>query len=101
MMATIDMRDPVALYSSNNNKMNRKIIFHAGPTNSGKTYHALNSLEKAQSGVYCGPLRLLAHEIYERFNNDGIPCNLVTGEDVRSDDAILKYAWYVLLLIFS
>jgi ATP-dependent RNA helicase SUPV3L1/SUV3 len=101
MMSTIDMRDPAALYSSTTNKMNRKIIFHAGyvcyslwysPTNSGKTYHALNSLEKAESGVYCGPLRLLAHEIYERFNKDGVPCNLITGEDVRSDDAVLKYS---------
>ena len=32
----------------------RKIIYHYGPTNSGKTYHALEALKKAKNGVYCG-----------------------------------------------
>ncbi|CAG8439767.1 12094_t:CDS:10 [Ambispora leptoticha] len=63
--------------------MQRKIIMHVGPTNSGKTYHALKRLEGASSGIYCGPLRLLAHEIYERMNQKGIPCNLITGEERR------------------
>ncbi len=56
---------------------------HVGPTNSGKTHNALQSLEKAKSGIYCGPLRLLAHEIFDRMNNKSIPCNLVTGEERR------------------
>lgn len=47
----------------------RKIIFHAGPTNSGKTYHAIQRYLAAKSGVYCGPLKLLAHEIYEKSND--------------------------------
>ena len=47
----------------------RKIIFHAGPTNSGKTYHAIQRYLAAKSGVYCGPLKLLAHEIFEKSNN--------------------------------
>ncbi|CAG8789322.1 9824_t:CDS:2, partial [Racocetra persica] len=51
----------------------RKIILHVGPTNSGKTYNALKCLENANSGVYCGPLRLLAHEVFDRFNNKGVP----------------------------
>ncbi|GBB92372.1 hypothetical protein RclHR1_00200005 [Rhizophagus clarus] len=63
--------------------MQRKIIMHVGPTNSGKTYNALQKLEKAESGIYCGPLRLLAHEIFDRMNNKSIPCNLVTGEERR------------------
>lgn len=46
----------------------RKIIMHVGPTNSGKTHHALRALAAAHSGVYAGPLRLLAHEIWERLN---------------------------------
>lgn len=46
----------------------RKIIFHAGPTNSGKTYHAIQRYMEAKSGVYCGPLKLLAHEIFEKSN---------------------------------
>ncbi|RXW19566.1 hypothetical protein EST38_g6294 [Candolleomyces aberdarensis] len=49
-------------------KMCRKVIMHVGPTNSGKTYHALRALAGAESGVYAGPLRLLAHEIWERLN---------------------------------
>ncbi|POG78025.1 P-loop containing nucleoside triphosphate hydrolase protein [Rhizophagus irregularis DAOM 181602=DAOM 197198] len=64
--------------------MQRKIILHVGPTNSGKTYNALQKLEKAESGIYCGPLRLLAHEIFDRMNNKSIPCNLVTGEERRT-----------------
>lgn len=47
----------------------RKIVFHAGPTNSGKTYHAIQRFLAAKSGVYCGPLKLLAHEIYEKSND--------------------------------
>lgn len=34
-----------------------------GPTNSGKTYQALQALAAAKRGVYCGPLRLLAMEV--------------------------------------
>lgn len=48
--------------------MNRKIIFHAGPTNSGKTYHALERFKAAKSGIYCGPLKLLAAEVYSKTN---------------------------------
>lgn len=48
--------------------MKRKIIFHAGPTNSGKTYHALERFMTAKSGVYCGPLKLLATEVYKKAN---------------------------------
>ncbi|KAF7721322.1 hypothetical protein EC973_004866 [Apophysomyces ossiformis] len=64
-------------------QMQRKIIMHVGPTNSGKTYQALQRLSEAQSGIYCGPLRLLAHEIYERMNAKGVGCNLLTGEEKR------------------
>jgi len=46
--------------------MQRKIIYHAGPTNSGKTYQALSAFLAAESGVYCGPLRLLAMEVYDK-----------------------------------
>ncbi|KAG0022051.1 RNA helicase [Entomortierella chlamydospora] len=63
--------------------MKRKIIMHVGPTNSGKTHNALMRLQSASSGVYLSPLRLLAHEIYERMNKAGTPCNLITGEEKR------------------
>ncbi|KAI9136804.1 P-loop containing nucleoside triphosphate hydrolase protein [Paraphysoderma sedebokerense] len=64
----------------------RKIIMHVGPTNSGKTYNALLRYQQAKSGVYCGPLRLLAHEIYEKMNATGVKCNLVTGEERKIVD---------------
>ncbi|KAM9273492.1 ATP-dependent RNA helicase SUPV3L1, mitochondrial isoform 3-T3 [Morus bassanus] len=59
----------------------RKIIFHAGPTNSGKTYHAIQRFLSAKSGIYCGPLKLLAHEIFQKSNDANVPCDLVTGEE--------------------
>jgi ATP-dependent RNA helicase SUPV3L1/SUV3 len=34
----------------------------------------------APSGIYCGPLRLLAHEIYEKLNTPDTPCSLITGQ---------------------
>ncbi|KAI8885700.1 hypothetical protein K501DRAFT_322263 [Backusella circina FSU 941] len=64
-------------------QMQRTVHLHVGPTNSGKTYRALKRLESAESGIYCGPLRLLAHEIYDKMNDNGIQCNLLTGEEKR------------------
>ena len=61
--------------------LNRKIHFHLGPTNSGKTHEALMQLQSANSGVYLAPLRLLAMEIRDRLMEAGVPCNLVTGEE--------------------
>ena len=59
----------------------RTIHLHVGPTNSGKTYHALKRLEQAETGIYAGPLRLLAHEVYSRLNAKGKPCSLITGDE--------------------
>lgn len=75
-----DLRVPVNWYPEAR-AIQRKVIFHAGPTNSGKTYHAIQRYLSAKSGVYCGPLKLLAHEIFEKSNNAGVPCDLVTGEE--------------------
>lgn len=61
----------------------RKVIYHAGPTNSGKTYNALLAMKHASSGVYCGPLRLLAMEVYESCNREGTYCSLITGQERR------------------
>lgn len=59
----------------------RKVIFHSGPTNSGKTYHAMKRFLGSKSGVYCGPLKLLAVEIFNKANENNTPCDLVTGEE--------------------
>jgi len=62
--------------------MNRKFILHIGPTNSGKTYHAIEALKNRNiTGAYFGPLRLLALEIFDTLNEEGFPCNLLTGEE--------------------
>ncbi|KAI0373141.1 P-loop containing nucleoside triphosphate hydrolase protein [Pilatotrama ljubarskyi] len=50
----------------------RKFIMHVGPTNSGKTHNALRALAAAKRGIYAGPLRLLAYEIYDRLNKGQI-----------------------------
>ena len=62
-------------------EMQRHFVIHYGPTNSGKTYQAIEELKKAKSGVYLGPLRLLALEIQDRLNESGVPCSLLTGEE--------------------
>jgi ATP-dependent RNA helicase SUPV3L1/SUV3 len=71
----------------------RTVHLHVGPTNSGKTYHALRRLEEAESGIYLGPLRLLAHEVYTRLNAKGKPCALVTGEEQRLPDVDVFNMW--------
>lgn len=60
----------------------RKIVYHMGPTNSGKTYHAIQELCEAKSGCYLAPLRLLAGELYDTMNSKGVPTTLLTGEEV-------------------
>uniref|UniRef100_A0A7N6FDJ2 ATP-dependent RNA helicase SUPV3L1, mitochondrial n=1 Tax=Anabas testudineus TaxID=64144 RepID=A0A7N6FDJ2_ANATE len=75
-----DLRLPANWYPEAR-AIQRKVIFHAGPTNSGKTYQAIQRYLAAKSGVYCGPLKLLAHEIFEKSNDAGVPCDLVTGEE--------------------
>ncbi len=61
--------------------MKRRFILHIGPTNSGKTYQALQRLRQAYKGIYLGPLRLLALEVYDRMMTSGIPCSMITGEE--------------------
>lgn len=63
MFTTLDDRDR---YEEARSIAPRKIVYHAGPTNSGKTYHALHKFFKAEKAIYCCPLRLLAHEIYRK-----------------------------------
>ncbi|KAJ3337864.1 hypothetical protein HDU83_008488, partial [Entophlyctis luteolus] len=91
MMKFSDLRTPSDWYPEAR-AMKRKVIMHVGPTNSGKTYSALKRLEDAKTGVYAGPLRLLAHEVYERLNNSGKACNLLTGEEQRVSDNVDKWA---------
>ncbi|CAF3563328.1 unnamed protein product [Rotaria socialis] len=75
--------------------LRRKIIFHAGPTNSGKTYHALQRFMNSESGIYCGPLKLLASEVFHKTNAAGTKCDLVTGEERRFGDSDGKAASHI------
>ncbi|WP_225234115.1 helicase-related protein [Klenkia terrae] len=59
------------------------VVFHLGPTNSGKTYESLQALAAAGSGVYAAPLRQLAHEAYAKLSAQLPPgtVGLSTGEE--------------------
>lgn len=72
--------NPIDLYPRAR-RMHRHFILHAGPTNSGKTYEALEEFKKAENAIYLAPLRLLAFEVFEKSNQAGVPCNMVTGEE--------------------
>jgi len=61
--------------------LNRKLEFYVGPTNSGKTYNAMQKLKESNSGLYLAPLRLLALEGYEDLKASKIDASLVTGEE--------------------
>lgn len=64
--------------------MKRKIIYHCGPTNSGKTYNALQRFMEAEKGIYCSPLRLLAMEVFDKVNAQGVYCSLLTGQEQKT-----------------
>ena len=66
--------------------LKREIFFHVGPTNSGKTYEALKSLESADTGYYLAPLRLLALEGYENLKSKDVAVSLITGEEEIIDE---------------
>lgn len=55
-----------------------------GPTNSGKTWRALQALKACTphySGVYLAPLRLLAVEVCDELRAAGVRVSLLTGEE--------------------
>lgn len=72
--------------------LKRKIIYHAGPTNSGKTYFAVKTLMKAKKGCYLAPLRLLAGELYDTMNTGGVKTTLLTGEEVIETEGATHYS---------
>lgn len=70
----------------------RKIVYHMGPTNSGKTYNAILALAESKHGCYLAPLRLLASELYDTLNDKGVKTNLLTGEEVIEVDGATHYS---------
>jgi hypothetical protein len=51
--------------------LGRELVMYAGPTNSGKTWRALNDLVAGESGAYLAPLRLLALEGQDEIEKRG------------------------------
>ena len=43
----------------------KKIVALLGPTNTGKTYIAIEKMLQFNSGIFGLPLRLLAREVYD------------------------------------
>ncbi|XP_073062605.1 DExH-box ATP-dependent RNA helicase DExH18, mitochondrial isoform X2 [Primulina eburnea] len=82
MVESADMTKPESWFPFAR-AMKRKIIYHCGPTNSGKTYNALQRFMEAKKGVYCSPLRLLAMEVFDKVNALGVYCSLITGQEKK------------------
>jgi ATP-dependent RNA helicase SUPV3L1/SUV3 len=64
----------------------QNVVLHVGPTNSGKTYMALQALNDLPTGTknyYLAPLRLLAWEIADTLNARGVITSLVTGQEKK------------------
>ena len=76
----------------------REAIAYVGPTNSGKSYQAIEALcedfEDDPDGlyVYAGPLRMLAYEVYlklaKRYGEDMV--GFVTGEEQINEEARIR-----------
>ncbi|ADU30302.1 DEAD/DEAH box helicase [Evansella cellulosilytica] len=71
---------------------NIRYVLHIGETNTGKTFQALKSMSEAKSGLYLAPLRLLALEVYDKLNGEGVPCSLKTGEEEKEVDNANHYS---------
>ena len=61
----------------------KKITAVLGPTNTGKTHLAIETMLSFQSGMIGFPLRLLAREVYDKIINKVDPSKvaLITGEE--------------------
>lgn len=81
--------------------MQRKLTLHIGPTNSGKTYTAMQKLKDADTGYYLAPLRLLALEGYENLNSMGVDCSLITGEEQLINDEATHISSTIEMLNFD
>jgi ATP-dependent RNA helicase SUPV3L1/SUV3 len=81
--------------------LRRRLIFHTGPTNSGKTYTAFQHLKRAGTGYYLAPLRLLALEGYETLRDDGINASLITGEEQLLDEDATHISSTIEMLSFE
>ncbi len=84
MMGMVPVRPEMEFPEALN--MRRRFILHIGPTNSGKTFQALERLKDAKRGIYLGPLRLLALEVYEKMRDYKVPATMLTGQEFIEDE---------------
>ncbi|SFV75878.1 Helicase-like [hydrothermal vent metagenome] len=82
-------------------QLRRKLILHIGPTNSGKTYQAMQQLKQSDTGYYLAPLRLLALEGYEDLQQSHINASLITGEEQIIDDEATHISSTIEMLNFD
>lgn len=80
-IARVAALDRFAAHFRTARALKRRITLVTGPTNSGKSHTALETLAGAESGLALAPLRLLAHEFRESLVNQGVPTSLTTGEE--------------------
>ena len=65
------------------NTSQNKIIAVLGPTNTGKTFTAIEKMMEFNSGIFGFPLRLLAREVYDKCVSKvgAEKVALITGEE--------------------
>jgi ATP-dependent RNA helicase SUPV3L1/SUV3 len=80
---TAAVADGVRVWVRDRKDNRMQVTIHLGPTNSGKTYSALQRLAESGSGVYAAPLRMLAREAYQKMCDQiGVEnVGLITGEE--------------------
>ena len=81
--------------------LRRKLVLHIGPTNSGKTYTAMEQLRRGGTGYYLAPLRLLALEGYEDLRDHGVTASLITGEEQIVDEDATHISSTIEMLSFE
>ena len=76
-----------------------KIVAVLGPTNTGKTFLAIETMLSFDSGMMGFPLRLLAREVYDKVIKkiDPNKVALITGEEkiIPFDEANTDYQEYL------
>ena len=75
--------DSKSRYLHLNSEKDSNVTAVLGPTNTGKTYYAIERMLSYNSGVIGCPLRLLAREIYEKLIKikGYTKVALITGEE--------------------
>jgi ATP-dependent RNA helicase SUPV3L1/SUV3 len=66
--------------------LGRRLVFFCGPTNSGKTYRAMQLVASAATAEILSPLRLLAMEHFDTLTSQGLTASMITGEEIIGEE---------------